>query len=83
LSESGVKLKKLEVYGSIEGQIAQIQNQRLKWKRWPTLGLAIEFGMDAIELILKKSKLQLRTWLNKSQIEDWFGNWQSLDAISF
>jgi hypothetical protein len=51
LSESGVKLKKLEVYGSIEGQIAQIQNQRLKWKRWPTLGLAIEFGMDAIELI--------------------------------
>jgi len=38
LTESGAKLRKLEVYWSIEGQIAQIQNQGLKWKRWPTSG---------------------------------------------
>jgi hypothetical protein len=83
LSESGAKLKKLEVYGSIEGQISQIQNQGLKWKRRPNSGPAIEYDRDAIELIFKKSKLQLRTWLNKSQIEDRFWNWQSLDAIFF
>jgi hypothetical protein len=54
------KLKKLEVCWPIEGQEAQIQNQEPKWKREPTLGLVIEFGKDAIELILK----------NKIPIED-------------
>jgi len=30
-----------------------------------------------------KSKLQLRTWLNKSQIEDWFGLWHVFAALFF
>jgi hypothetical protein len=46
-------LKKLEVYCSIEGQIALIQDQRPIWKRRPTSRPAIEFGRDAIELIFK------------------------------
>jgi hypothetical protein len=46
-------LKKLEVYCSIEGQIALIRDQGPIWKRRPTSRLAIEFGRDAIELIFK------------------------------
>jgi len=30
-----------------------------------------------------KSKLQLRTWLNKLQIEDWFGLWHVFAALFF
>jgi hypothetical protein len=46
-------LKKLEVFCSIEGQIALIRDQRPIWKRRSTLRPAIEFGRDAIELIFK------------------------------
>jgi hypothetical protein len=53
LAESGAKLKKWEVWWLIKGQNAQIQNQVSKWKRWPKSGLTLEFGRDAIELILK------------------------------
>jgi hypothetical protein len=53
LTESGAKLKKWEVWWLIKGQNAQIQNQVSKWKRWPKSGLTLEFGRDAIELILK------------------------------
>jgi hypothetical protein len=48
-----VKLKKLKVCWSIEGQNAQIQNQEPNWKRRPTLELIFELGRDEIELILK------------------------------
>ena len=44
-------MKKLEVYCSIEGQIALIQDQGSIWKRRPTSRPAIEFGRDVIELI--------------------------------
>jgi hypothetical protein len=53
LTEWAVKLKKLKVYWSIEGQNTQIQIQWLKWKRRPTSRPTIEFGRDAIELIFK------------------------------
>jgi len=51
-----------------------MQDQGPKWKRRPTSGLLFAFGRDAIALIFK-SKFQLRTRLNKSQIEDWFVLW--------
>jgi hypothetical protein len=50
---SGVKLKILEVYCSIEGQIVLIRDQGPKWKRRPASRPVIEFGRDAIELIFK------------------------------
>jgi hypothetical protein len=53
LTESVVKLKKLKVYWLIEGQNAQIQIQELKWKRRSTSRPTIEFGKNAIKLILK------------------------------
>jgi len=53
LTKSVAKLKKLKVCWLIEVQNAQIQKQGPKWKTQPTLGLAFEFGRDAIELILK------------------------------
>jgi hypothetical protein len=53
LIESGAKLKKLEVYWSIEGQIVLIRDQGSIWKRRPTSRSTIEFGRDAIELIFK------------------------------
>ena len=53
MTESGAKLKKLKVYWSIESQNPQIQTKGLKWKRQINLGLMIEFGRDAIELIFK------------------------------
>jgi hypothetical protein len=46
-------LKTLEVYCSIEGQIALIRDQGPIWRRRPTSRQAIEFGRDAIELIFK------------------------------
>jgi hypothetical protein len=46
-------LKKLEVYYSIEGQIAQIRDQGSIWKKRPTSRPAIEFDKDAIKLIFK------------------------------
>jgi hypothetical protein len=46
-------LKKLEVYFSIEGQIALIRDQGPIWKMRPTSRPTIEFGRDAIELIFK------------------------------
>jgi len=46
-------LKKLEVYCSIEGQIALIRDQGPIWKKLPTSRPTIEFGRDAIELIFK------------------------------
>ena len=65
MTKSGAKLKKLKVCWSIDGQNAQIQNQRPKWKKRPTSCLASKFDRDTIELILKS---QLRTGLNKLKI---------------
>ena len=53
LTESGAKMKKSQVYWSIEGQDAQIQNQGSKWKKRSSSGLTFDFGKDAIESILK------------------------------
>jgi hypothetical protein len=73
LIESGVKLKKLEVCWSIEGQNAYIQNQRSKGKKRPTSGLTFGFGRDAIELVFKIKILN----------EDLFGNWHFFAPFYF
>jgi len=65
---SGIKLKILEVYCSIEAQIVLIRDQGPKWKRQPASRPAIEFGRDAIELIFK-IKIEIEDLIE--QITNW------------
>jgi hypothetical protein len=73
LTESGAKLKKLKVCWSIKDQNAQIQNQGLKWKRWPISRLTFKFGRDATELILK-IKIAIEDLIE--QIKNWGLIWK-------
>ena len=72
LMKSGAKLKKLEVYCSIEGQIALIRDQGPKWKRQPTSGLLFEFDRDVIELIFT---IKIAIEDSIEQITNWGPMW--------
>jgi len=73
----------------IRGQIEEDGSLLINWGSicinlipWTKVKMAADIliwqGYNWIE-----SKLQLRTWLNKSNMEDWFGNWCILMSFPF